>query len=45
VETVLGVQEGEFVGDGHVYAMIRLVGHWQVEKRIERSMIFVQGRE
>src|SRR5579859_3173924 len=23
--------------------MIRLVGHWQIEKRIEKSMIFVQG--
>jgi hypothetical protein len=40
---VLGPEQGEFVGDGHVYAMVRLVGHWQTDGRIEKSMIFVQG--
>lgn len=40
---MLGSDDGEFVGEGHIYAMIRLIGHWQLEKRIEKSMIFVQG--
>ena len=40
---MLGPGQGEFVGDGHIYAMIRLVGHWQTDGRIEKSMIFVQG--
>ena len=43
METVLGTGDGEFVGEGHIYAMIRLIGHWQTDKRIEKSMIFVQG--
>ena len=40
---MLGPEQGEFVGNGHIYAMIRLVGHWQTDGRIEKSMIFVQG--
>jgi len=43
VETVLGTRDDEFVGEGHIYAMIRLLGHWQMDKRIEKSLIFVQG--
>ena len=43
VDVVLGLEQGEFVGDGHIYAMIRLVGHWQTDGHIEKSMIFVQG--
>jgi hypothetical protein len=41
-DCVVGRDEGESVEDGKVYAMIRLVGHWQSEGRIERDMIFVQ---
>jgi hypothetical protein len=40
---VLGEEEGEFVGEGHIYAMIRLVGHWQTDGRTDKSRIFVQG--
>jgi len=43
VHIVLGNQQGEFVGEGHIYAMIRLIGHWQIDRRIEKSLIFVQG--
>jgi hypothetical protein len=43
VEIVLGVEQGDFVGEGHIFAMIRLIGHWQADGRIEKSMIFVQG--
>ena len=42
MEIVLGTEQ-EFVGEGYIYAMIRLVGHWQTEGRVEKSMIFVQG--
>ena len=42
VDVVVGSEE-EFLGEGHIYAMIRLVGHWQSEGRISKSMIFVQG--
>ena len=35
-------EEYDVIADGQVYAMIRLIGHWQSEGRIERSMIFVQ---
>lgn len=40
---MLGKEQEEFVGKGHIYAMIRLIGHWQSEGRIDKSMIFVQG--
>jgi len=43
VHIVLGNEQGEFVGEGHIYAMIRLIGHWQTDRRIEKSLIFVQG--
>lgn len=43
IEIVLGAEHGEFVGDGHIYAMIRLVGHWQTDGQIDKSMVFVQG--
>jgi hypothetical protein len=44
VETVLEVSGKEMIEDGYIFAMIRLVGHWQTERRIEKSLIFVQGR-
>ena len=40
---MLGTEKEQFVGDGHIYAMIRLIGHWQSEGQVEKSMIFVQG--
>jgi hypothetical protein len=43
VDVVLGTVAGDYVGEGHVYAMIRLIGHWQTDRRIEKSLIFVQG--
>jgi hypothetical protein len=43
VDVVLGMEREEFVGEGYIFAMIRLIGHWQTDGRIEKSMIFIQG--
>lgn len=43
MDVVLGTKVGDYVGEGHIYAMIRLIGHWQTDRRIEKSLIFVQG--
>ena len=43
MDIVLEGDRSEFVGEGHIYAMIRLIGHWQTDRRIEKSLIFVQG--
>ena len=43
IDIVLGNELEEFVGEGHIYAMIRLIGHWQSKGQVEKSIIFVQG--